>query len=78
MNLITTHQRGIYLEKKIKCIDCAMYQLGCRSKELFCSSCSPLYRRTPGDWKIIVDRLIIKIVKWWFKHGTKSIYQGLW
>jgi hypothetical protein len=74
MRLIIIHQRGMNLENKIRCIDCAMYQLGCRSEELFCASCCPEYRRVPGDWKIVIDRLLIKIVRWWLKHGTKRLY----
>jgi hypothetical protein len=52
------------------CIDCRMYQLGCRCEELFCASCIPERRRNSGDWRIVIDRLLIKIVNWWLKHGT--------
>lgn len=69
MNLVSIHQRGIKLEnEEFSCHDCGMYQLGCRCEDLFCASCIPEYRRVPGNWKIIIDRLLIKIVNWWLKH----------
>jgi hypothetical protein len=75
MRIISIHQRGKNLEDdRPRCIDCAMYQIGCRSEELLCCSCCPEYRRIPGDWRIVIDRLLIRITRWWLKHGNKGLY----
>lgn len=74
MKLTIIHQRGMNLEdENFHCIDCAMYQMGCRCEDLFCASCIPEYRRVPGDWRIVIDRILIKIVRKWLKYGTKRM-----